>query len=60
MSDRLTLVSSHGLARASARKRAYTHLETNTETITECHRGEVMPHDGQPQWTTGTGRGERL
>ena len=35
MSDRLTLVSSHGLARASARKRAYTPHETNTETITE-------------------------
>ena len=34
MSDRLTVCLVSPLARASARKRAYTPAETNTETIT--------------------------
>jgi hypothetical protein len=41
--------------------RANTGNGTNDGTDTErARRRGVMPHDEQPQWTAGTGRGERL
>jgi len=47
------VVSSHA-SRASARKRAYTHAETNAETKPGPPKNRTRPYDGRPR--SGPGR----
>ena len=56
MSDRLTVRLISRLARASARKRAYTPAETNAETITHRNARHAMTTRGDAGRDPSPGR----